>query len=77
MAKMTLSEKIDKANLLANLLWLKACRWENVPTDAAFVVFSPDNPYDKPLNRARGLWLRLMESATTPAYWDLLEGRPC
>ena len=44
--------KREKARLAARALWVKACRYDGIPTDAKFVVLSQGNPFDKPYNKA-------------------------
>ncbi|MCK5602637.1 hypothetical protein KAR91_12225 [Candidatus Pacearchaeota archaeon] len=43
--------KTQNAKRLRKALWLKACRFDNIPPDSMFIVFSDDNPYLKRYNR--------------------------
>jgi len=38
-------EEIEHLAAQAKELWAKACKWEGVPTESKFVMFSPENPY--------------------------------
>jgi hypothetical protein len=48
---MKISEK-EIARLAARAIWVKACKYDGIPTDAKFVTFSPRNPFDKLYNKA-------------------------
>ena len=43
------------AKRLRKALWLKACRFDSIPPDSSFIVFSDDNPYLKRYNRISSL----------------------
>ena len=45
-------------------LWNLACKWENIPANPRFVVFSNDNPYQKEYNEAMMKWMRFMQVRT-------------
>jgi len=32
---------------LLKALWIKSCRFDGIPADSKFVVFSDDNPYQR------------------------------
>ncbi len=55
----------EKARLAAWVLWVKACRHDGIPTDAKFVTLSPDNPFDKPYNKAMENYIRLLYQANS------------
>lgn len=38
-------------------LWAEDCKWEGIPADSSFVVFSPDNPHKPKLDEATRLLL--------------------
>jgi hypothetical protein len=56
-------KKIEKARLDARALWVKACNYDGIPTDAKFVAFSQRNPFDKPYCKAIMKWEMLMMKA--------------
>ena len=37
-----MKQNIDR---LLKALWIKACRYENIPVDSQFVTFDKNNPY--------------------------------
>lgn len=41
----------QNAKRLLKSLWIRACRYDNIPIDSSFVVFSDNNPYAKRHNR--------------------------
>jgi hypothetical protein len=47
--------KWDKARKLAKVFWERACKLDDIPTDATFVIFSKDNPYARLSDRANTL----------------------
>jgi hypothetical protein len=58
--------KKEEARLAARALWVKACRHDDIPTDAKFVTFSQRNPFDKPYNKAMEKYWK--ECAKTGSY---------
>ena len=42
---------------LMKALWIKSCRFDGIPIDSKFVVFSDDNPYQVRYNKIMGLYL--------------------
>ena len=47
-----MENKLMKAKLEVRRLWLLACEHDEIPPHEKFVVFSRNNPYDKPYNKA-------------------------
>lgn len=54
----TTGRAVSRAKRIAEALWAKACKHDDIETGANFVVFSKENPYVAPLDRARGLYSR-------------------
>ena len=43
-------QQIEDARKIKKELWIMACKYDNIPENSMFVVFSDDNPYIKELN---------------------------
>lgn len=52
--------EIERARLKARALWIKALKHDGIDLNAKFVCLSSDNPFDKPYNKAMGLYIRLL-----------------
>lgn len=48
-------------------LWEKACKWDKIPPESKFVVFSDDNPHLKEYNEAVGQLQRFKSGEWKPA----------
>jgi hypothetical protein len=48
--------KQDISRLLKSL-WIRACRWDKIPADTKFSVFSRENPYAERHDRIAGLFM--------------------
>lgn len=47
-----LREKISELRGIVKIRWARACRYDKIPSDSTFVVFSEDNPYESAYNDA-------------------------